>query len=139
MRSRRRDAAPANPGRPGSLEDLLEAVSHPIRRELLVRLASRPRAVGELAARMELDDSQVSRILGELWDFGLAAWSIDGRRHLYTLTPQVRMDREGPRLDARDGSGIALRLSPAERRLLLWPEVKPTGTSPIPDVPGRRV
>lgn len=72
-----------------SLDELLQAVASPVRRELLVALCSGPHNVSELALDLELDDSQISRQLQELWAVELLDRANFGRLHVYRLSSSV--------------------------------------------------
>ena len=67
----------------------LTALGDPRRREIFERLASRPSAVGELAAELPISRPAVSQHLRVLKDAGLVLDVAEGTRRIY------RVDRSG--------------------------------------------
>lgn len=64
---------------------LLEALAHPVRLRLLIRLSRAPCCVGELVDDAEALQPRVSRHLAVLRQAGLVACEVDGRRRCYHL------------------------------------------------------
>jgi DNA-binding transcriptional ArsR family regulator len=64
------------------------ALADPTRREIFERVASRPRAVGELADDLPVSRPAVSQHLRVLADAGLVSARADGTRRIYELDPQ---------------------------------------------------
>ena len=64
------------------------ALADPTRREIFERVATRPRAVGELAEELPVSRPAVSQHLKVLGDAGLVTARADGTRRIYTLDPQ---------------------------------------------------
>lgn len=64
---------------------LLEALAHPVRLRLLMRLSRAPCCVGELVDDAELLQPRVSRHLAVLRQAGIVACEADGRRRCYHL------------------------------------------------------
>ena len=63
----------------------LDALSSPIRRDILLALRGGPLAVGELAARFPVSRPAISRHLRLLEDAGLVEGRADGARSVYSL------------------------------------------------------
>ncbi len=63
------------------------ALADPTRREIVSRLAERPRPVGELAAELPVSRSAVSQHLKILKDAGLVAERAEGTRRIYRVNP----------------------------------------------------
>ena len=64
------------------------ALGDPMRRELVVRLAAGPRAVGELALDLPISRPAVSQHLKHLKDAGLVSDEAVGTRRIYRLDPR---------------------------------------------------
>jgi DNA-binding transcriptional ArsR family regulator len=64
------------------------ALADPTRREVFERIASRPRAVGELADELPVSRPAVSQHLKMLTEAGLVSARADGTRRIYELDPQ---------------------------------------------------
>lgn len=69
------------------VEDGWGALADPTRREIVSRLAQRPRPVGELAAELPVTRSAVSQHLKILKDAGLVAERAEGTRRIYRVNP----------------------------------------------------
>jgi DNA-binding transcriptional ArsR family regulator len=69
------------------VEDGWGALADPTRREIVSRLAERPRPVGELAAELPVTRSAVSQHLKILKDAGLVTERADGTRRIYRVNP----------------------------------------------------
>jgi DNA-binding transcriptional ArsR family regulator len=70
------------------LEQTLSALTDPSRRALVDELRGGERAVGELVARLGLEQPSASKHLRVLRELGLVAVRKDAQRRLYTLRPQ---------------------------------------------------
>jgi DNA-binding transcriptional ArsR family regulator len=68
--------------------DGLAALADPTRREIFERVATRPRAVGELASELPVSRPAVSQHLKVLKDAGLVLDTADGARRIYRLHPE---------------------------------------------------
>ena len=66
----------------------LSALAEPVRQEIYERLATRPQAVGELAAQMPISRPAVSQHLKILKEAGLVTETPDGTRRIYRLDPR---------------------------------------------------
>lgn len=71
--------------RAATTADVFNAVAEPRRREILDALADGERAVGDLAAALDLAQPQVSKHLRVLRDVGAVAVRDAGRRRLYRV------------------------------------------------------
>jgi DNA-binding transcriptional ArsR family regulator len=69
------------------VEDGWGALADATRREIVSRLAERPRPVGELAAELPVSRSAVSQHLKILKDAGLVAERAEGTRRIYRVNP----------------------------------------------------
>jgi DNA-binding transcriptional ArsR family regulator len=70
------------------LAQAFTALADPTRREIFERVATRPRAVGELAEELPVSRPAVSQHLKVLSDAGLVTARADGTRRIYALDPQ---------------------------------------------------
>lgn len=68
------------------VDDGWGALADPTRREIVSRLAERPRPVGELAAELPVSRSAVSQHLKILKDAGVVTSHPVGTRRVYTVT-----------------------------------------------------
>jgi DNA-binding transcriptional ArsR family regulator len=66
-------------------EEVWGALGDRTRREIVLQLAERPQAVGELADHLPITRSAVSQHLRVLRDAGLVAERADGTRRIYRL------------------------------------------------------
>ena len=66
----------------------LTALAEPTRQNIYERLASRPHAVGELAAHMPISSPAVSQHLKILKEAGLVTETPQGTRRIYRLDPR---------------------------------------------------
>ncbi len=64
------------------------ALSDPTRREILDKLRTGPRAVGEIAAGMTISRPAVSQHLKILRGSGLVAETRQGTRHYFSIAPE---------------------------------------------------
>ncbi len=69
------------------VDDGWGALADATRREIVSRLAERPRPVGELAAELPVTRSAVSQHLKILKDAGLVAERAEGTRRIYRVNP----------------------------------------------------
>jgi len=69
------------------VDDGWGALADPTRREIVSRLAERPRPVGELAADLPVTRSAVSQHLRILRDAGLVSGRALGTRRIYRVNP----------------------------------------------------
>ena len=74
-----------------TVDDAFGVIAHPLRRELLERLASGEARVTELAARLPVSRPAVSQHLRLMLDVGVVTERQEGREHFYSL----RRDRLG--------------------------------------------
>jgi DNA-binding transcriptional ArsR family regulator len=63
------------------------ALADPTRRAIFERIASRPRAVGEIARDLPVSRPAVSQHLKVLKDAGLVVDKAEGNRRIYSLNP----------------------------------------------------
>ena len=75
--------------RAATTSDAFNAVAEPRRREILNYLALHERAVGDIVARLGLEQPSVSKHLGVLRDVGLVQVRRDGRRMLYRTNAEA--------------------------------------------------
>jgi DNA-binding transcriptional ArsR family regulator len=66
----------------------LSALGDPTRRQIFERLAERPSAVGDLAARLPVTRPAVSQHLRVLKEAGLVSETPDGTRRIYQIDPR---------------------------------------------------
>jgi DNA-binding transcriptional ArsR family regulator len=71
-----------------ALSQALAAMAHTVRRDLLVRVRSRPTRVTDLAAGFDISLPAVSRHLKVLEAAGLVTRSIEGRDHFIAASPE---------------------------------------------------
>src|SRR6476469_595109 len=64
-----------------------KALSHPIRRELVERLASGPAAVGEVTRGFDVSKPAISKHLKVLEETGVITRVVEGRTHRLSLEP----------------------------------------------------
>ena len=69
--------------RAATTSDAFNAIAEPRRRAILEYLGPQERAVGEIAASLELNQPSVSKHLAVLLNVGLVEMRRDGRRTLY--------------------------------------------------------
>mgnify|MGYP001043628412 CR=1 FL=1 len=67
---------------------LLTALGDPMRRDILEKLRSGPRPVGEIAAGMPISRPAVSQHLKVLKDSGLVTETRAGTRHYFAIAPE---------------------------------------------------
>jgi DNA-binding transcriptional ArsR family regulator len=97
------------------MQEAIEAIAHPGRRELLRLVLDRELPVGELAERTGMSQPAASQHLKVLKDAGLVRGRVDGRRRLYAVDADglERLRRE---LDAYWAPALAALKEAAERR-----------------------
>jgi DNA-binding transcriptional ArsR family regulator len=69
------------------VNDPFKAISHPIRRGIVERLASGPATVGEATNGFGVSKPAISKHLKVLEEAGVVVRSIDGRNHRLALEP----------------------------------------------------
>jgi DNA-binding transcriptional ArsR family regulator len=71
------------------VNDPFRALSHPIRRGIVERLAEGPATVGDATGGFGVSKPAISKHLRVLEETGVVARVIDGRTHLLSLRPEV--------------------------------------------------
>jgi DNA-binding transcriptional ArsR family regulator len=71
------------------VNDSFKALSHPIRREIVERLATGPATVGEATRGFGVSKPAISRHLRVLEETGVVKRVVVGRTHRLSLEPQV--------------------------------------------------
>ena len=71
------------------VDDVLTAVAYPIRRELLRRLAERPRRAGDLARGFAISRPAICKHARMLERAGLIRAAKSGRERMYALAPEA--------------------------------------------------
>ena len=71
------------------VNDSFRALAHPIRREIVERLAAGPATVGEATRGFEVSKPAISKHLKVLEEAGVVSRVIDGRTHRLSLEPQA--------------------------------------------------
>jgi DNA-binding transcriptional ArsR family regulator len=69
------------------VNDSFRALSHPIRREIVERLAVGPASVGEVSRGFDVSKPAISKHLRVLEETGVITRVIDGRTHRLSLEP----------------------------------------------------
>jgi DNA-binding transcriptional ArsR family regulator len=69
------------------LDGAFHALAHPVRRDMLARLAEGSRTVGELAEPFSMSLAAASKHVQVLERAGLVRRTVDGRRHVCRLDP----------------------------------------------------
>lgn len=75
--------------------DVFEAIAHPVRRELLVRLSGGELPVNRLAERYEISRPAISQHLAVLLEAGLVSERKVGRERLYRVNTAPLREVEG--------------------------------------------
>jgi DNA-binding transcriptional ArsR family regulator len=75
--------------RAATTSDVFNAVAEPRRREILAFLAPRERPVGDIAARLQMDQPSVSKHLRVLRATGLVHMRCQGRQKLYRTNAEA--------------------------------------------------
>ena len=78
--------------RPIQENDVFDAIAHPARRAILVKLKEGERAASELAEPFAMTFAAISQHLRVLEDAELVSVRRDGRRRLYSLDPKPLQD-----------------------------------------------
>jgi DNA-binding transcriptional ArsR family regulator len=71
------------------VNDPFRALSHPIRREIVERLAAGPATVGDATAGFGVSKPAISKHLKVLEETGVLRRSVEGRTHRLSLEPEV--------------------------------------------------
>ncbi len=71
-----------------TLDQVFFALGHPVRRQILIRLAQSPAIVTEIAEPFELSLNAISKHLKVLEKAGLIQREVQGREHTFKVTPQ---------------------------------------------------
>ena len=71
------------------VNDSFRALAHPIRREIVERLAAGPATVGEATRGFEVSKPAISKHLKVLEETGVVTRVIEGRTHRLSLEPQA--------------------------------------------------
>jgi DNA-binding transcriptional ArsR family regulator len=71
------------------VNDSFRALSHPIRREIVERLAAGPATVGEVTRGFDVSKPAISKHLKVLEETGVVTRAIEGRTHRLSLEPKV--------------------------------------------------
>jgi DNA-binding transcriptional ArsR family regulator len=71
------------------VNDSFRALSHPIRREIVERLAAGPATVGEVTRGFEVSKPAISKHLKVLEETGVVSRVIEGRTHRLSLEPRA--------------------------------------------------
>ncbi len=71
------------------VNDPFKALSHPIRRRIVERLAAGPASVGEVTRDFDVSKPAISKHLKVLEESGVVTRVIEGRRHRLSLRPGV--------------------------------------------------
>lgn len=70
------------------IDQTIQALSDPARRELIITLSQGPQTAGALAAPHAISRPAISRHLRVLRDAGLVTVQVQGREHWYYLQPE---------------------------------------------------
>ncbi|MFP5389616.1 MAG: ArsR/SmtB family transcription factor [Thermoleophilia bacterium] len=71
------------------VNDPFRALSHPIRRGIVERLAAGPATVGEVTRGFEVSKPAISKHLKVLEETGVVSRAVEGRTHRLSLEPKV--------------------------------------------------
>jgi len=71
------------------VNDSFRALSHPIRRGIVERLAAGPASVGELTRGFDVSKPAISKHLKVLEETGVITRVVEGRTHRLSLEPEV--------------------------------------------------
>lgn len=71
------------------VNDSFRALSHPIRRGIVERLAAGPATVGEVTRDFEVSKPAISKHLKVLEETGVVSRVVEGRTHRLSLEPRV--------------------------------------------------
>jgi DNA-binding transcriptional ArsR family regulator len=70
------------------VNDAFRALAHPIRREIVERLAAGPATVGEVTRGFDVSKPAISKHLKVLEETGVVSRVIEGRTHRLSLEPK---------------------------------------------------
>lgn len=96
------------------MQQALEAISHPGRREMLRLVLDGELTVNELAERVGVSQPAASQHLRVLREAGLVRGRVDGRRRLYRVDPDG-LERLRSELDRYWGPALTALKDAAER------------------------
>ena len=71
------------------VNDPFRALSHPIRREIVERLAAGPATVGEVTRGFDVSKPAISKHLKVLEETGVVSRVVEGRTHRLSLEPRA--------------------------------------------------
>jgi DNA-binding transcriptional ArsR family regulator len=71
------------------VNDSFKALSHPIRRGIVERLAVGPATVGEVSRDFEVSKPAITKHLKVLEETGVVSRAIEGRTHRLSIEPKV--------------------------------------------------
>ncbi len=71
------------------VNDPFRALAHPLRREIVERLAAGPASVGEVTRGFEVSKPAISKHLKVLEETGVINRVVEGRTHRLSLEPQA--------------------------------------------------
>jgi DNA-binding transcriptional ArsR family regulator len=71
------------------VNDSFRALAHPIRREIVERLAAGPATVGEVSRDFDVSKPAISKHLKVLEETGVVSRVIEGRTHRLSLEPKT--------------------------------------------------
>jgi DNA-binding transcriptional ArsR family regulator len=71
------------------VNDSFRALAHPLRREIVERLASGPATVGEVSRDFSVSKPAISKHLKVLEETGVVSRSIEGRNHVLSLETEA--------------------------------------------------
>ena len=71
------------------VNDSFRALAHPIRREIVERLAAGPATVGEVSRGFGVSKPAISKHLKVLEETGVVTRVVEGRTHLLSLEPKA--------------------------------------------------
>ena len=74
------------------VNDSFKALSHPIRRGIVERLATGPATVGEATKGFDVSKPAITKHLKVLEETGVSTRAIEGRTHRLSLQPGVLME-----------------------------------------------
>jgi DNA-binding transcriptional ArsR family regulator len=71
------------------VNDPFRALSHPLRREIVERLATGPASVGEATRGFDVSKPAISKHLKVLEETGIVSRVVEGRTHRLSLEPEA--------------------------------------------------
>lgn len=84
---------------PCTVHHVIEAVSHPLRIEILDVLFQNPTSVSQIAQSLEQSMTLTSQHLGRLQEAGMLAMARRKTQHIYRLSRHLRMERNERRIE----------------------------------------